>query len=50
MTQILSLRVFFEELKGHEVNVEGLFEDYPRIDEDIPVSGILSDNEIAATI
>ena len=44
------LKSVFEELKGHEVNVEGSFEDYPRIDEDIPVSGILSDNEYAATI
>ena len=42
--------ITYEELKSREINVEGSFEEYAIIDNDVPISGILTDNEIAAMV
>ena len=40
----------YEELKSREINVEVSFEEYAIIDNDVPISGILTDNEITAMV
>ena len=42
--------ITYEELKSREINVEGSFEEYAIIDNDVPISGILTDNEITAMV
>ena len=40
----------YEKLKSREINVEVSFEEYAIIDNDVPISGILTDNEITAMV